>query len=194
MCADNEFGQHRRAMILFLLAGTAILGILEIRTLNRVPDVWSSFLHPGSPILVCIDTHQLPVPGSSATDEKQFLDMVLRKQIIALDDAAVLASVAAILGKKQIPFRVVGAGQTSLADLRRQPVILIGAIDNKWTIQLTKGLRYRIEVANPPNTGAAKAPVASIVDSEHPGTRWTTDLSVPFLYLEERLCSDCTDG
>jgi len=168
------------AIIVVLLAGTAILGILKIRTLNRVPDVWSSFLHPSSPILVCIDTHQLPAPDSSSENGKQFLDMVLRKQIIALDDAAVLASVAAILGNKQIPFRVVGAEQTSLADLRRQPFILIGAIDNKWTIQLTKGLRYRIEVANPPNTGAARPPVASIVDSEHPTARWTTDLSVPF--------------
>lgn len=39
---------------------------------------------------------------------------------------------ASILGKKNVPFRVVGAEQTSLADFRRQPVILIGAINNKF--------------------------------------------------------------
>lgn len=167
-------------VILLVLAGTAIFELWKNRTLNSIPDLWASFLHPSSPILVCIDTHQLPGPGSAPSDGQRFADMVLRKQIIALDDAAVLSSMAALLGRKEIPFRVVGAEQTSLADLRRQPVILIGAIDNKWTIRLTQDLRYRVEVANPPNSGAAKEPVASIVDSQHPGTRWTTDLSIPF--------------
>lgn len=165
-------------VILFVLAGTAVLGLLRKR--NRIPDLWDSFLHQGSPVLVCIDTHQLPLPGSVSTESQKFADMVLRKQIIALDDAAVLASMGAILGRKEIPFRVVGAEQTSLADLRRQPVILIGAIDNKWTIRLTQDLQYRVEVANTPGSGAAKEPIASIIDSHHPDTRWTTDLSIPF--------------
>lgn len=129
---------------------------------------------------MCIDTHQLPIPGSAPTEGQKFVDMVLRKQIIALDDAAVLSSMGAMLGRKEIPFRVVGAEQTSLADLRRQPVILIGVIDNKWTVRLTQDLRYRVEVANPPGSGADKEPVASIVDSQHPDLRWSTDLSIPF--------------
>jgi len=167
-------------MIALVLACAVILALLRKRALNNIPDLWASFLHPSSPVLVCIDTHELPGLGSVSTEGQKFVDMVLRKQIIALDDAAVLSSMAAMLGRKEIPFRVVGAEQTSLADVRRQPVILIGAIDNKWTIQLTQNLRYRVEIANPPNSGAAKEPLASIIDSQHPGTRWTTDLSIPF--------------
>jgi hypothetical protein len=88
---------------------------------------------------------------------------------------------AGLLGKKDIPFRVAGAEQTSLTEFRRQPVILIGAIDNKWTLRLTRNMRYRIEVANPPGSGSNKDPIASIVDSEHPGNpTWTVDLSIPF--------------
>ena len=167
-------------LVSIVLLGTVVLGLLRYKALNGIPDLWSSFLHPSSPVLVCIDTHRLPIQGSDSRDGQKFVDMVLRKQIIALDDAAVLSSMAAMLGKKEIPFRVVGAEQTSLADLRRQPVILIGAIDNQWTIRLTADLPYRIEVANPPGSGAAKEPVASIVDSKQAGTRWITDLSVPF--------------
>jgi hypothetical protein len=167
-------------VIVLVVVGIVILGLLRRPAVNNIPDLWASFLHPSSPVLVCIDTHQLPVPGSVSSQGQKFVDMVLRQQIIALDDAAVLSSMAAMLGKKEIPFRVVGAEQTSLADLRRQPVILIGAIDNKWTIRLTRDLRYRIEVANPPNSGAAKEPVASIIDSQQPANRWSTDLSVPF--------------
>lgn len=167
-------------LVSVVLIGTVLLGLLRYQAPNGIPDLWSSFLHPSSPVLVCIDTHRLPIQGSESTDGQKFVDMVLRKQIIALDDAAVLASMAAMLGKKEIPFRVVGAEQTSLADLRRQPVILIGAIDNQWTIRLTADLPYRIEVANPRGSGAAKEPIASIVDSKQAGTRWITDLSVPF--------------
>lgn len=167
-------------LVSIVLLGTVVLGLLRYKALNGIPDLWSSFLHPSSPVLVAIDTHRLPIQGSDSRDGQKFVDMVLRKQIIALDDAAVLSSMAAMLGKKDIPFRVVGAEQTSLSDLRRQPVILIGAIDNPWTIRLTADLPYRIEVANPPGSGAAKEPVASIVDSKQAGTRWITDLSVPF--------------
>jgi hypothetical protein len=167
-------------LVSVVLAGTVVLGLLRYKSLNGIPDLWSSFQHSSSPVLVCIDTHRLPIQDSDSTDGQKFVDMVLRKQIIALDDAAVLASMGAMLGRKEIPFRVVGAEQTSLTDLRRQPVILIGAIDNKWTIRLTQDLPYRVEVANPPNSGASKEPVASIVDSNHPDTRWATDLSLPF--------------
>lgn len=169
-------------VVFLILVLVAALGLLSKRLVNRVPDLWGSFIRSRSPVLVCIDTHALAVPGAGSvpTEGQTFVDMVLRKQIIALDDAAVLSSMAAVLGRSGIAFRVVGAEQTSLSDFRRQPVILIGAIDNKWTIRLTEGLRYRIEVENPPNSGAEKAPIASIVDSQHPGTRWTTDLGVPF--------------
>jgi hypothetical protein len=168
------------AFVVVIIAGSAILGLWRTRSLRSVPDLWGSFLHSNAPILICIDTHDLHVPATTPADGQRFVDMILRKQSIALDDAAVLSSMAALLGKKDIQFRVVGAEQTSLADLRRQPVILIGGIDNKWTIRLTQDLRYRVDVANPPGSGAEKEPVASIVDSQHPGTRWTTDLSIPF--------------
>jgi len=167
-------------VVLLILAGTVGFGLLRKWSAGDVPDLWGSFIHATNPVLVCIDTHELPVPGSAPSGGQTFVDMVLRKQIIALDDASVLSSMAAVLGKKDIAFRVVGAEQVSLADLRRQPIILIGAIDNKWTIRLTQRLRYRIEVANPPGSGAGKQPIASIVDSEQPASRWTTDLAIPF--------------
>src|SRR6185437_14823435 len=79
---------------------------------------------------------------------------------------------ASVLEKKGILFRVAGAEQTSLADLRMQPVILIGAVDNKWTLRLMQGLRYRFEVVRP--LGPHEAPVASIADAEQPSNRPTT--------------------
>ena len=170
-------------VLFFLIAACgAVFWTVKERNAKRVPDLWGAFVHANVPILVCIDTHKLPsLLPEQTPDRQRFVDLVLRRQIISLDDAAILSSMASELGKKGIPFRVVGAELTSLADLRRQPVILIGAIDNKWTLRLTQNLRYRIEVANPPESGSAKEPIASIVDSEHPGNNlWVTDLSVPY--------------
>ena len=170
-------------ILILLIAGAAVLWTWNGRAAKRLPDLWNSFLHTNVPILVCIDTHNLqPSPLGPSEDGQRFVDLVLRRQIISLDDAAILSSMASVLGKKGIPFQVVGAEETSLADLRRQPVILIGAIDNKWTLRLTQALRYRIEVANPPGSGSGKEPIASIVDAQNPtmAPTWTTDLSIPF--------------
>jgi hypothetical protein len=169
-------------LVLLLACMAALFGMLKIGAQNRGPQVWKAFLHSSGPVLICLDTHDLHLPNTaSSPNGESFVDLVLHKQIVSLDDAAVLSSMAALLGKKGIPFRVAGAEQTSLTEFRRQPVILIGAIDNKWTIRLTKGLRYRIEVANPPGSGSDKEPIASIVDSEHPGdSQWRVDLSIPF--------------
>jgi hypothetical protein len=167
--------------VAFVIVGVAIFVIWRNSTFQRVPDLWGSFQNANAPILICVDTHDLHLRSATPTENDTFVNLVLYKQIISLDDAAVLSTMASVLGKKGIPFRVVGAEQTSLADFRRQPVILIGAIDNKWTLLLTQGLRYRIEVANPPGSGSGKEPIASIVDSENPtNTLWTTDLSIPF--------------
>ena len=114
---------------------------------------------------------------SAGKEAQTFADLVLRREIIPVDDVTVITSVASLLGKKDIRFRVVGADQTSLTDLRRQPVILIGGADNKWTLRLTQDLRYRIEFIPP---AVSKEPAAWIMDSEQPnGNPWKISFSVP---------------
>ena len=132
----------------------------KIEHRRRVLRYGQLFLHRNTPILICVDTHDLHLPNTtSSLDGQRLVDQVLHKQILALDDVAVVSSMAGILGKKDIPFRVVGASQTSLTEFRRQPVILIGAIDNKWTLLLSQSLRYRIEIENPPGSGSGKEPI-----------------------------------
>jgi hypothetical protein len=170
------------AILVLLVAAAAVLGTWKERAGRGTPDLWRPFMHASVPILVCIDTHNLQSSKSDqAKNGHKFVDLVLRRQSISLDDAAILSSMASELGRRGIPFRVVGADDTSLADLRRQPVILIGAIDNRWALLLTKGLRYRIEVADAPGSGSSVEPIASIVDAREPTIhKWTTDLSVPY--------------
>lgn len=164
--------------VLILLAGTVavLFGLWSRSARSDVPEVWKAFLESKTPVLVCLGTHDLPLsnPAPAAGTE----DVVMRTETIPIDDATVLTAMAKSLATKGIPFRLVAAAQTSLTDLEAQPVILIGAVDNKWTLQLTQALRYRIMVDFP--FGSDKPPVATIVDSQHSANAvWKIDFSVP---------------
>lgn len=153
--------------------------IWHIRARNDFPQLWDGFLKAKGPVLICFDAHDLrPVDAVSSPGSDTFFNDILHKQVISVDDAAVLASMAGLLGRKGITFRVAGAGETSLADLRRQPVILIGAVGNKWTTALTQDLPYRIDIAYP--LGPNEPPIASIVGADQPANGpWRIDFSIP---------------
>jgi hypothetical protein len=169
------------ALLVFaLITAVAVFSFWESQTQRKTPEVWEGFQRAGIPVLICIGTHNIPssTPNASPNEEtRTFDDLVLRREIIPVDDVTVITSVASLLGKKDIRFRVVGADQTSLTDLRRQPVILIGGADNKWTLRLTQELRYRIEFIPP---AVSKEPTAWIMDSEQPNSiPWKISFSVP---------------
>lgn len=146
------------------------------RVSNRAPEVWNAFLQSKVPVLVCLGTHDIPEAGAASTAGTE--DVVMHQETIPIDDISVVTSMARLLGNKGIPFRLAAADKTSLADLQAQPVILIGAVDNQWTLQFTQALRYRVAVAYP--SGRDKPPVASIVDAEQPSQPpWKIDFSVP---------------
>jgi hypothetical protein len=162
--------------LLLLLAG-ALLIVSHRRGLqSQYPEVWTAFRQSKVPVLVLLGTHDLDAARTASSEETE--DGVMREETIPIDDATVLASMAKSLTRQGIAFRLVAAEKASLTDLQLQPLVLIGAVDNKWTLQLTQNLRYRISVAY--TLGPDKPPVASIFDSEQPSnSRWTTDFSVP---------------
>ena len=43
-------------LVSVVLAGTIVLGLLRYKAPNGITDLWNSFLHPSSPVLVCIDS------------------------------------------------------------------------------------------------------------------------------------------
>jgi len=153
-------------------------GILGSREKRAVPRVWDAFASAKTPVLVCLGTHNIPDQNAALSSTPElFSDAVLRRDIIPIDDAAALSSIVRMLGKKGVPFRIVGAEKTSLTALQEQPVILIGAMDNQWSIQLTQGMRYRIAASFP--AGPDKPPVATITDAEKPSQVWKVDFSAP---------------
>ena len=94
-----------------------------------------------------LGAHDIPQsdPKMSASDADRFPNLILRKQVIPVDDASVIANLGSVLGTRGVRFRITNADSTSLSDLRRQPVILVGALDNKWSLRISDQLPYRLE-------------------------------------------------
>ncbi len=168
----------RSLLLLLLIVGSvaAIAKFWRGRASNQVPDLWGAFIEAKAPVLVCLGTNDIPAVGAPSATETE--DTLIRKETIPIDDISVVTSLAQTLGNNGIRFRLAASDRTSLADLQAQPVLLIGGVDNKWTLQLSQALRYRIEVAFP--SGRDKPPVTSIADAKQPlQEAWKTDFSVP---------------
>jgi hypothetical protein len=165
---------------LVVMAGVGALGIWRSRVADAPPPIWEACSRSGTPVLICLGEHDIQDPGAVTGLKKPTIATAnLYRQMIPVGDASVIAALADELGKRGIPFRLAGSKQVSFADFQRQPVILIGAVDNEWAMRLSQALRYRIVVTYP--SGPGNPPVASIVDAARPdgNNGWSIDFSTP---------------
>lgn len=82
----------------------------------------------------------LQLPASASTGA----DMVpVFNQYVGFGDMVATTEVAAMLARQSKNVRVRLASSIEFADLRRAPTLLIGAISNRWTMELEQGWRFR---------------------------------------------------
>jgi hypothetical protein len=91
-------------------------------------------------------------------------DLIVVDQIIAYGHVYGIATLCSWLAAHgQTPQLRLGLWNTP-ADLRDRPLILFGALNNPWTIDLTKDLRFRVETGPPGGV---------ITDKTDPNRRWS---------------------
>lgn len=154
------------------IAAVAAAGVFTVTALAwRSPDPVESFWGPvwGSTDSVMIalggmasEAAPLPVAadGSGPT-----LHQVLQHDRLAFSDALTMARLTGLTreyGKKKLDIR--RAAAFTLTDLRKGPVILVGAFNNAWTLRLENGLRFTYEWNEATQTGA-------ILDRQDPANR-----------------------
>lgn len=69
----------------------------------------------------------------------------VQNQYVGFGDMVVATQVARMLGDRVKDFRLRLASSIAFADLRRSPVVLIGAITNRWTMELGQSWRFRFD-------------------------------------------------
>ena len=71
-------------------------------------------------------------------------------QYFSFGDLMVSVRLSELLARHRKPFQILGDRTAAYHDLRGKPAILIGQLNNRWTLGLTGGLRYYVE-RNPAN-------------------------------------------
>ena len=153
---------------------------------------WAPTLQSKNPVLICVGQPMVYLPSPEVFDRYaishsgEFRGEVQRlTEVLPLDSdeklrwrdfynaedlgvavgdvyAAVQLSRLLDTGSRTSQLRI-GRNYT-FEDLRTSPSVLVGAFNNKWSMQLTSNLRYRFDESNPRKT--------SIVDNASPGRSW----------------------
>jgi hypothetical protein len=139
---------------------------------------WEPFLRNPRPLLLCIPNPVIYLVRREALPElKKPAGMVPSSAIlrdpngyVGVGDAFAISQFATLLGRVGKPCQLRIWTETSFADLRSSPAILIGAFSNQWTLEITKDLRFTFDREDGD---------AEVTDQMAPGHRWARTATTP---------------
>ena len=179
-----------------VLASIFIVGVRHAKAPTSTLDrFWSPVFTTSQPVLICVAkpivyrpsmnlyrTYSQTHPTEFRTeverydkalplDPKQTIawgDMDEAREFgVAMGDAYVAAQLSALFARINKPSQVRIGSHYSFADLRNSPAVLVGAFNNRWTLQMTSTLRFVF---------AEEEGRAWIEDRSSPGKVWSYGL------------------
>jgi hypothetical protein len=111
----------------------------------------------------------------SGADDDSFLQAFADKNdFVPFSDVQILSRFVSLIGAHGHAFRVQNSRTTVSSQLREGPVVLIGALNNDWTLNRTSSLRFHLEGPEGPDR------VYWIADTQHPESRaWQVRAQAP---------------
>jgi hypothetical protein len=144
----------RLVAIVSVAGALASAGLLIKRYREQQPirSFWSPILSSGQPALIVMGVHSLGPQGDVATDQpatssinngpQSMLDSMTEWDMVPISDISSYSKLTDLLTRSTRGYRLKGSSDTSLEELRQGPAILIGGLDNIWTLRFTSGLRF----------------------------------------------------
>jgi len=175
----------------FLVFLTTLAWLKQSTPRAALDRFWAPVLDSSSSVLLCVGQRQflgsspetpgqssrdLPTPDSPAVTTL-FKLYYMGSQNVAFPDVTTLARLTGLLQAKGKSYRLRGESSTSFADLRDGPVVLVGALNNDWTMRLTGGMRFSFGRQNE---------IFWIKDQQNPSKRdRVVNYSTPYLQLTQ---------
>jgi hypothetical protein len=136
-----------RTLAFALAALILVIASVTAWELSRPPvlkQFWEPFINSPNPALICVaDQSQFStIRQRDAADPSHEITLPDSMVALIIDDVSPLVNVAALLRTYGKTSRVLAESNTTLTDLRRGPVVFIGAYDNIWTLRLTSPLHF----------------------------------------------------
>jgi hypothetical protein len=128
---------------------------------------WSPVTEAGGPVLISPGSIMFSAYSKIGT---QVADNPQDNSYLSFENGLAMGRVAALLNANNSAYRIQAASETTLAQIRESPVVLVGAYNNLWSQRLLEPLRFHF------NDRADEA----ILDRLHPDKRWARDASKPF--------------
>jgi hypothetical protein len=159
------------AVAALLAIGLAFRSSWQVRT--PFEQLWNPILASPNTALLCFgggrSANTVDPPATVADFER------LPSRHMNVSDAMALVAVTGTLRASGKDYRILSrANSTSYKDLQQGPFILIGGLNNEWTLRLTEGLRFTYQHALPGEG-------SHIADRKNPGnTSWSFRYSAPF--------------
>ncbi len=187
--------RRRRWFILAIAASISllVLAIVWLRPWPQRSDLdrfWKPVLDSSNTVLLCAGQRQFlgssPEAGQAVRTDLPDLSRgpitlfqlyYMGSQNLSLPDVGTIGRLTGLLQTKGKMFRIRGQLSTNYADLREGPVVLVGAFDNDWTMQLMGPMRFSF---------ARDHDTFWIADSQHPSKRdRAVNYRTPYLNLTE---------
>jgi hypothetical protein len=159
-------------IVLAVLASAGLVWKFGARHTSPLDRVWGNLVSTQSPSIIAVGVPPPLYPTENNTDEPSARQH-LRNDHVSLSDLQALLRVVRLLDRKDITYRVQSAGSTTFADLRQGPTVLLGGLDNPWTMRAQRNLRFGLQ-----SDGNG---VDWISDTHDPGARkWSVDFNRPY--------------
>jgi hypothetical protein len=131
-------------LIVALAAGIGIGRYRPTPPLSNMERFWEPITSSQDPITYCIGEpgtfEDLKRSPGTAVEDPSVLGR------LNISDVVTLARSIVPLDPRNGGFRVLSSSQTSFAQLREGPIVLIGAFSNLWTMRVTEKLRFGFEM------------------------------------------------
>ena len=169
-----------------IIAAIWIMGARSWKHLDKaksaLEEVWSPLLTSNKPILFCVGESEFStLPDSTLTqlqngaDEDSILQASADKNdFVPFSDVQVLSKFVYLAGLHGHAYWVQNSRATVSSQFREGPVVLIGALNNDWTLNRTSSLRFHLQGPEGPDH------VYWIADTQHPASRtWQVKAFAP---------------
>jgi hypothetical protein len=129
------------------ILGTAALGMgflyhhrqsAAVSDTTVLREVWAPMLQTARPVLIVLRT--APPRRMPAVSEP--ISFAEHMHYVSISIAVALAHLGGVLNELGKSYEVKEAPQTTLTDISSRPVILVGAMNNQWTMRLVSRLRF----------------------------------------------------
>jgi len=157
--------------IVLVLVAVGAYSLHKVSASSTADELWAPLFQSPGPVLIVLGSGhpELVTPEPAQTSLMEH--MIGPYHHISLSSALALSRLTGLIQGRGRSYEIKEGSATSLVDLRSRSVVLVGALNNLWTLRLLDPLRFRF----------VTRPLAHIEDdksTQHPD--WSVDFSKPY--------------